>query len=430
MDLALLVAVLAIVVPVVISVWNRHDRKLQAFIASDTHRAGLIERHECRAAERYYLTLAAMLDWAQRFYGKPTGRRAFDRCVQLAVFYPLLAALIGWVAVNQTAPGGLEIFRDTPELAGRLWRAAAIVAAAAVIACAAPRIIRYGEILRDRIEKKLGTAAQRPGFVLRQGRWAGVLAEWLAAVVAFAAVVVVANAAAGAVVTADAGVAVAAGAALIAVATAGAAFVAAAGGTVVAVVGDTEQVVLIAIFFLLLPYANAFADWLSLAATRAFLAHMHRTRPGHLGLMLHLLLDLIAGAACLALLLASLVGLLDLWAWLSPGTVPLDWRAYWQAARANPAEGIALWLMGFTTMLPTLVHAIWALTVWQTQKSGATIRAVAMMRGLTADPNDAQKIEIAGLLMRGQVGGFARAALFWGVPLALSGWLAYTRIAS
>jgi len=72
--------------------------------------------------------------------------------------------------------------------------------------------------------------------------------------------------------------------------------------------------------------------------------------------------------------------------------------------------------MCFTTLLPTLVHVAWALSVWQTQKSEA------MMRALGAAPNEADKIEIAGLLMCGRPSGAARAAPIWLLPLGAALW--------
>ena len=168
-DYGLAVAVLAILVQLFMWAWGRHDRKLQAYITSAEHREGLIERHECRAAERYYRTLDAILTWARRVYGNGLGWRAFGTCLTLAVLYPILAALIGWVAVNQTAPGGLELFRDVPDWPGRLWRGAVGVLSLAVIVYADPRIIGFGEILRDRIEKRLDTSPHRLGSLTKAG---------------------------------------------------------------------------------------------------------------------------------------------------------------------------------------------------------------------------------------------------------------------
>ena len=190
-----------------------------------------------------------------------------------------------------------------------------------------------------------------------------------------------------------------------------------------------EAAALVIFRYLLLPLANALADWISLAITRALLADMALRRPGAWGLAAHLFIDLIAGAVCLALLLAGLVGVLDLWATIHPASLPFDWRAYWLAARADPWQGLALWLMVFTTMVPTLVHAAYSLTLWQAQKSEHTRAAVALMRGMSGRVRDAARNEAASLILRGMLVGAVRATLFWGVPLALILWLVWQWLA-
>ena len=126
----------------------------------------------------------------------------------------------------------------------------------------------------------------------------------------------------------------------------------------------------------------------------------------------------------------SLIGLLEVWRALHPASLPFDWRGYWATARATPSQGIALWLMCFTTLLPTLVHLVWALTVWRTQKAQATIRAVALMRAMTDAPTEAQRIEIAALIQRGQLWGFATATLYWTPPLLAAAFCTALLIAS
>jgi len=196
-----------------------------------------------------------------------------------------------------------------------------------------------------------------------------------------------------------------------------------------AILGDSQGAALLAFLNVLLPLANALSDWLSLTITRALLADMAQRRPGAWGLAAHLFIDLIAGAVCLALLLAALVGLLDLWATIHPASLPFDWRAYWLAARADPWQGLALWLMVFTTMVPTMVHAAYSLTLWQAQKSEHTRDAVALMRGMSGRVSDAARNEAASLILRGMLVGAFRASVIWGVPLALFLWLAWQWLA-
>ncbi|WP_299934060.1 hypothetical protein [uncultured Pelagimonas sp.] len=202
----------------------------------------------------------------------------------------------------------------------------------------------------------------------------------------------------------------------------------------VASAGDFEATLFI-FFFVALPIINAFADFLSLAITRRFLRHMLQNRPGHWGVNIHMGLDLLCGLACLGRLLLGLAGFLDIWQGLSPDTVPLDWRAYWAAAKSTPSEGFALRAMCFTTLIPTLVHVVWALTLWAVQKSNGTRQAVAMMRNLPAPTpdqtpiaiDDALRNDIAHNLIMGQFWGVFRAGLIW-IPVLIAVLFAIYRI--
>ncbi|WP_299922165.1 hypothetical protein [uncultured Pelagimonas sp.] len=199
-----------------------------------------------------------------------------------------------------------------------------------------------------------------------------------------------------------------------------------AGTVAVAGIGDFELTAFYIFFFVALPLTNALADFLSLAITRRFLRHMLQNRPGHWGVIIHMGLDLLCGLACLGRLLLGLAGFLDIWQGLSPDTVPLDWRAYWAAAKSTPSEGFALRAMCFTTLIPTLVHVVWALTLWAVQKSNGTRRAVAMMRDLPAPMpdqtpfviDDALRNDIAHNLIMGQFWGVFRAGLIW-IPVLM-----------
>ncbi len=417
---------------------NQTQRGIEAEVADPAYRAELIDRHDCRAAAGYYASLDRLLAWTDRAYGAPLGWQAFNLSLLLAYVYPLLAALIGWIVANQTAPGGLALFPDTPAWADRLWRGALTVGLIAVMILFLRRADRWSKKLGDFARKRLDTANHRSGFLAKADRWLPELVELLAVAVAFA--VAFAGAFAGAV--AVAGAFAFAGAVAFAVAVAFAGAVAVAGAVAfafafavvfafaVAVLVPVEQAALIVFLYALLPLANATADWLSLAITRTLLRDMARRRPDAWGLAGHLILDLIAGAICLVLLLAGLVGLLELWATIHPASLPFDWRAYWAGAQADPVQGMALWLMTFTTLLPTLVHAVFSLTLWQTQKSDYTRAAVAKMRDMGATVSDAARIDVARLILRGRVSGFLRGTLYWGVPLATMIWVAWNLIQS
>ncbi len=170
-----------------------------------------------------------------------------------------------------------------------------------------------------------------------------------------------------------------------------------------AVAGDLQTASLFGFFYVLLPLANATADWSSVSVTRWFLQAARDHRQQGLVLIGATALDLMAGLACLGLLLAGLVSLLELWALIAPP--PLDWRAYWQAELADRSAGIALWLMCFTTILPTLIHTCWAVALWFFDTPAPTRTAVEERQHWdhTAPEPDqtAQAMRLATLLQRG-----------------------------
>ena len=251
----------------------------------------------------------------------------------LAFFYPLLAALIAWVADGQTNVGTLTVLDEVEEIGARLWRACLIVGGIAIAVLIALAAVTYSARAGLWAQKRVETLTGRTGFLSKAVR---PVIEWLA--FAFAGAV--------------------------------------AGAVAFAV--STEASALILFFYLLLPLANAFADWASVSLTRWFLHDAYHHRYGAWALIGYMLVDFIAGLLCLALLLSGLVALLELWTLFA--TPPLDWRAYWAAAQADRSNGIALWVMCFTTLLPTLVHVAFALAIWLFGSPRALQRAVEELR--------------------------------------------------
>jgi hypothetical protein len=137
-----------------------------------------------------------------------------------------------------------------------------------------------------------------------------------------------------------------------------------------------------------------------------------------------MLLDCAVGALCLAVLLALLTQGLDLWAYIHPETLPLDWRDYWAAARADPWQGTALWLMTLTTLLPTIIHAVMGLSAVFSHKSRLNRAALqeldeALVRG---GPTAADRTTVAKGMVAADIYGFAVGLVCVGAPLALSIW--------
>jgi hypothetical protein len=136
----------------------------------------------------------------------------------------------------------------------------------------------------------------------------------------------------------------------------------------------THQAFLFFVFFV--PIANALADIVSLAMTRKFLKWAALNKPGVPAIIVAAFLDTIWGMLCLFGLLYLLTIGLDLWQSLSPTTLPIDWREYWAEIRDDPRQGLALWLMALTTLLPTFIHIIVGLTAMLTHASRRRVEAL------------------------------------------------------
>jgi len=182
-----------------------------------------------------------------------------------------------------------------------------------------------------------------------------------------------------------------------------------------AVTGDPEAASILICLYVILPTFNALMDFLSIAATRWFLRRVTKKRPSAGTILLGVCGDLIVAAACFSLLLGSLVCALEAWGQLSPATVPFDWRAYWEALEQDKAQGIALYVMIGTTLLPTIIHVAAGLGAILTHKR-RQLRSVA--RALEAQitlgvpfPAIEQDAHVAQI----------RRATFWGYGSAALG---------
>lgn len=315
----------------------------------------------------------AALDWlntrADKFYGDGLlTLRAFDRCLKLALLYPIFGVFLAWVAFDLHNPGGFVLFQSDPSLFNRVWKAGLLVSALGALG--------YTWAQMNRIEERFSAFSTIwvvswvvSGAVIGVGIvvvtvvaiFVGVGVGVVVGIVGIVVVVgiIVGN---GVVGVASTGVAVA-GVISVGVVNAG-------------IVGDIEAAAEFAFFYLFLPFTNAFADLLSVALTRSFLRWAANKKPGLLAVFVAFVFDVIWGLLCLFGLLYLLTLGLDLWQSLSPATVPLDWRVYWAEVRADPRQGLALWLMALTTLLPTLIHVVVGLTAMLTHASRRRIEAL------------------------------------------------------
>jgi len=192
----------------------------------------------------------------------------------------------------------------------------------------------------------------------------------------------------------------------------------------------TDANFLFVMLFVLLPISNAVADLLSLAATRRFMSHLKNGPLGRWTNLWHVVFDVLIGVACLLLLLAMIVGLLEAWQAFMPGVPPVDWRAYWDAAMQDWRAGSMLWLMCFTTLLPTLTHLALGGAIIFTQKSDHTRRAVALIRQyptLSDAEQPATAGDISHALLWGHLSGIGHLIVRFAVFIALVTAVTYAR---
>ncbi len=365
----------------------------------------LIAQYQSSNADRYFAAIERLLAFATRFYGaKPLSWQAFYRCLAPAFIYPVIAVLLSWVVANQHSPGGMSLLADDPVWWSRFGKGLLLMAAMVFVVWIIGRSDRLAEWA---LEKQFGpfdkgyiinshptTAAPRASEVI-----VGLLAICVAVAFTFAVTLTFTRAVAEAVRFAI----VVAFAATVAGAVAGA--VAFARVTIiefggffanitfivayaVAFVGafaffdEIEPVGLIFSFFLFLPFLNAFADMLSLAATRWFLGNVtppqgpdgqgSAPRASLARILVQLALDLGVALICLGLLIGLITAGLDFWAQLLPASLPFDWRAYWAVVQEDRSAGWALYLMVATTLLPTAIHVIAGLGAVLTHRSRQT----------------------------------------------------------
>jgi hypothetical protein len=193
-------------------------------------------------------------------------------------------------------------------------------------------------------------------------------------------------------------------------------FAVAGAGVVAVAFAETELSTIWFLFFALLPILNALADWISVAATRWFLAEIteQEKMPDPPLILWDLFLDFLVAAMSLLGLIASIIVALELWDLLFPETLLFDWRAYWGAFRADWTQGTALYLMCLTTLIPTILHLIAGIGAFFSHKSRLMHRIADDLDRCIADPDpkrpDLNDIDDA---LKG-----LRRATFWGYSLS------------
>ena len=333
-----------------------------------------------------------MMWWAQarfdRFFGFSLSYRALDRCIALALIYPLLLLILAWTRGAEPELVGLTLF----SAGASEWLRVALLLLALVLilvlsvvvakheriahlllAVVLPRLKDHGIVLGC-VEFLVLCAAVSGAFVVAGfGAIAGAVAVAFAGAVAIAVAFAfaVADVVAGAVAVAFAG----AFASAVAVAVSGTVASAVAGEFTSTFASAGAGAVAFVAFALLvlLPLSNALFDWLSWAVSRGLLWHLVGPTPGqdvrygsvpHLGfgkLLSHCGLDALVALVLLLAVALALPVVLQLFNALSAsyGMPPLEWWRYLAEARAEPfGRGIFVTAMLLTTLLPTMAHLL------------------------------------------------------------------------
>ena len=364
----------------------------------------LAARYRQGRSAAYFGALERTLGFAARWYGDGLlSWRTYGVSLAIAYFYPFIALVLGWGFFNIWAPAGVEMFKDTARGFERGWRLAVFIFGLSGAVYFMKNAEDFSDFIVARLFKTGDNPNTRTGFLPKAVR---VLLEAVAA--AFTAAFTAAGVVAAAVAfTAALAVAfTAAGAVAFAVAFAAAG----AGAVAFAVAGNFEVSAIILLIYFILPLLNAAADMVSLAITRGFLAKVYQQRPAVWVIIGQMVLDLVLAAVCLAALIASLIAVLSIWALFSPATAPFDWLSYWQRVKADPREGVALYAMAVTTLIPTAIHLIAGLGAVWSQKSRVLL---PVAHRLAAQPKDKPFAEVdIDEMMRG-IGHATLWGYFW-----------------
>ncbi|ABA77572.1 hypothetical protein GQF56_14980 [Rhodobacter sphaeroides] len=326
-------------------------------------------------ADAWFAGIARFSGFASRLYGERLlSWRAFDKALMIAFLYPIAALLLGWalfdagrLGESEFLPEGLKLWRRTLLLVAIGLGAGVMYLVAQHYGKIEAAISRYLMPLQKRLDNLPVLPSQAGGFSLRV--LAGLAPSAALALAAYFAVAGAGAAAVGVALSVAVAVAVAVcvgvvGAAVVVLVIAGAVGVAAVVAGALTFAGNDllTPPATVLLFLGFLPILNALADFLSIAATRAFLRHIAPgpARPhgaSLLAVLAGVLLDLVIAATCLLGLLWAITAGLDLWAHMRPASLPFDWRAYRASLCAGDLErGTMLWLMLLTTLAPTAVH--------------------------------------------------------------------------
>lgn len=365
-----------------VAIWQNHRQawlaEREAEIRDSDYHSKLILRYASNGRDRHTAVLDVLLAWCDAWYGPDhVSWRAALRCLSMSIFYSFAAFLAGWVFLNASTPGNVALFGRVHHLEHRLLYAAVMLLILA-------GLLFLGETLVRNISKLAATFASGSKLL-------HVLLVVTGLSLAAVAMSLVLNTVF--LVAVFAGDQVPWGSWLI--------------------FAQLLFPMMFGLFFVALPLANAMADWCSVGATRYFLNKARAQNAGRRQLMRLLMYDLFFGMLCLVGLFAALIATISIWNAVLPRAAPFDWQGYWLDALKNPVEGLALWLMALTTLLPTIVHLIWAFSAVMIGNSKLSQTVRSELISLGPHPSDARVNEIGRNLFRLYALGHALSAVLF-----------------
>lgn len=143
---------------------------------------------------------------------------------------------------------------------------------------------------------------------------------------------------------------------------------------------DPELSTILILFFSVLPFLNALLDMVSIGITRTFLNRIVALRPSFRMIAVQISLDLIWAAICLSILIASTILVLEVFLLIPNMGIAFYWQEYLWEIQQDWRNGSALYLMVATTLVPTIVHVIVGLGAALTYRSNMLKQVANLLR--------------------------------------------------
>lgn len=380
----------------------------------------IIDEYSRNRSAIYVAALRKLNTQAARFYGPdPFGGQAFTRCLQLALIYPIVSIIAGWVFGNEFTLGGLIDLPNGYEKPERMWKALILFLTLLFGILIVP-ILNWISRKRDNLEDPhpypysgivdvsftiltFATVLVPVIFAVNMSSLTG-FPPLLAALLVLA------------------GITAAAEEFTVGFISIFFAFL----FILLLMIGpfsselDAEFFSVTLLVFCIFPFFNAIADWLSVGATRHFISKISNSNQSTGLKAVDVILDFFAAVLCLIGLLIALVVTLEVWRLAIPASLALDWRIYLAKFTAGtPGNAAPLFLMATTTLLPSFVHLVFGLAALATAQSSSTKTAIQLMKS-ELDNSEFKSInKIIRHFRRGQAKGYLRAFLFVGCPFIL-----------